>query len=231
MKEQITGSDWRGSKAGRLAGALGFLLALVLAFGAAIPAYAQDDDMPPAVPCFFTGPVSTSNGPVPEGTVLEAFLDGVKATEGVVTNTSTYILVVPGEYSDQGKTVTFTVAGVQASQTAAWETGGDYLDFALTISELPNGNGFPFPLPCFVATAAYGTDTAEEINLLRRFRDVVLLPSGAGAELVSLYYEIGPPIAEVISQHNILKTAVRVGFIDPIVAILNWGHALWSETD
>jgi hypothetical protein len=102
-------------------------------------------------------------------------------------------------------------------------------NFDLTISALPDGN--PFPFDCFVATAVYGTDTAEEINILREFRDVVLLPSGAGAEFVSLYYQIGPPIAGVIWQHDFLRTAVRVGFVDPVVAILNWSHALWSETD
>jgi hypothetical protein len=103
-------------------------------------------------------------------------------------------------------------------------------NFDLTISALPDGNPFPFPLPCFVATAACGTDTAEEINLLREFRDVVLLSSGPGAEFVSLYYQISPAIAEVISQHELLRTAVRAGFIDPIVAILDWGHAFWTET-
>jgi hypothetical protein len=103
--------------------------------------------------------------------------------------------------------------------------------FDLTISALPDGSWFPFPFDCFVATAAYSTDTAEEINILRKFRDVVLLPSRLGAEFVSLYYEIGPPIAGVISQHDFLRTAVRVGFIDAVVAILNWSHALWSETD
>jgi hypothetical protein len=231
MKEQITGSDWRGRKAGRLAGALGLLLALVLVFGVVIPTYAQDD-MPPAVPCYFAGTVSTSSGQsVLAGTVVEAFREGVKVTEGAVSNTSTYLIVMTGNYTDQDKIVSFTVGGVQASQTAPWKTGGQYDPFDLTIPELPDGNPFPFPLPCFVATAAYGTDTAEEMNLLRKFRDVVLLASGPGAGLVSLYYEVSPPIAEVIWQHDFLRTAVRVGFIDPIVAILNWSHALWSEAN
>jgi len=81
---------------------------------------------------------------------------------------------------------------------------------------------------CFIATAAYGTPEAEEINIIREFRDVVLRPNSLGAELVSLYYETSPPIAEFISQNEALRTAVRVGFIDPIVAILNWSHGLWS---
>jgi hypothetical protein len=92
------------------------------------------------------------------------------------------------------------------------------------------GYGHPSEIPCgcFIATAAYGTDTAKEIDILREFRDAVLLPNSLGAEFVSLYYKTSPPIANFISQHEVLRTAVRVGFLDPIVGILNWSHDLWS---
>ena len=229
MKEQITGVDRRGRRTGRLVGALGLLLALVLLVGV-VPTYAQDDEMPPRLPHYFAGTVSTSTGPVSEGTVVEAFLDGVKDAETVVTAESTYEILVLGDYEDDGKTVSFAVGGVQASQTTTWVSGQVDYSFDLTIAS-SDGSWFPFPLPCFIATAAYGTDTTEEINILREFRDVVLLPSGLGTEFVSLYYEVSPPIAEVISQHDFLRTAVRVAFIDPVVAIIDWSHALWSETD
>jgi len=229
MKKQITGTEWRGRSVGRLVGVLGLLLALVLLVGA-VPTYAQDDgEMPPRLPHYFTGTVSTSTGPVAEGTAVEAFLEGVKDAETVVTAQSTYEILVPGGYDDDGKTVSFTVGGVQASQTAAWMSGQLDYNFDLTITS-SDGSWFDFLPFCFVATAVYGTDTAEEINTLRAFRDVVLLPSELGTEFVSLYYEVSPPIAEVISQHDFLRTAVRVGFIDPVVAILDWSHALWSET-
>jgi hypothetical protein len=84
------------------------------------------------------------------------------------------------------------------------------------------------PPMCFIATAAYGTDTAKEIDILREFRDTVLLPNSLGVRFVSLYYKISPPIANFISQHEVVRTAVRVGFVDPIVKILNWSHDLWS---
>jgi hypothetical protein len=81
---------------------------------------------------------------------------------------------------------------------------------------------------CFIATAAYGTDTAEEIDILREFRDIVLLPNSLGARFVSLYYQISPPIANFISRHEVLTRLVRLGFLDPVVRILNWNHDLWS---
>jgi parallel beta-helix repeat protein len=81
---------------------------------------------------------------------------------------------------------------------------------------------------CFIATAAYGTDTAKEIDILREFRDEVLLPNNLGAKFVSFYYETSPSIANLISQYEALRTAVRVGFVDPIVKILTWSHDLWS---
>ena len=86
----------------------------------------------------------------------------------------------------------------------------------------------PPPCGCFIATAAYGTDTAKEIDILREFRDTVLLPNSLGAKFVSLYYRTSPPIANFISQHEVLRTVVRVGFVDPSVKILNWSHDLWS---
>ena len=82
---------------------------------------------------------------------------------------------------------------------------------------------------CFIATAAYGTATAKEIDILREFRDTVLLPNTLGVRFVSLYYKISPPIANLISQHEVFRTVVRVGFVDPIVKILTWTHDLWSK--
>ncbi|MGA8848406.1 MAG: CFI-box-CTERM domain-containing protein [Dehalococcoidia bacterium] len=93
------------------------------------------------------------------------------------------------------------------------------------------GYGHPSETPqpwCFIATAAYGTATAKEIDILREFRDEVLLPNSLGSKFVSLYYKTSPPIADFISQHEVLRTVVRVGFVDPIVKMLNWSHDLWS---
>jgi hypothetical protein len=71
---------------------------------------------------------------------------------------------------------------------------------------------------CFIATAAYGTPMAEEIQILRQFRDEYLLTNLLGQGLVDLYYRISPPIAEFINDHTSLKPIVRAGLV-PAVAM------------
>jgi hypothetical protein len=72
--------------------------------------------------------------------------------------------------------------------------------------------------PCFIATATYGTTMAEEIEILRQFRDEYLLPSPVGQALIDLYYRFSPPIAGFITEHPSLKPIVRTGLL-PAVAM------------
>jgi len=71
---------------------------------------------------------------------------------------------------------------------------------------------------CFIATAAYSTPMAEEIGVLRAFRDEYLLTNPVGEALVNLYYTVSPPIAEFITEHPSLKPVVRAGLV-PVVAM------------
>jgi len=71
---------------------------------------------------------------------------------------------------------------------------------------------------CFIATAAYGTPLAQQIQILREFRDEYLLTNPVGQALVDLYYRVSPPIAEFITEHPSLKSMVRVG-LAPAVAM------------
>jgi hypothetical protein len=74
----------------------------------------------------------------------------------------------------------------------------------------------PVP-PCFIATAAYGTPMAEEIQILREFRDEYLLTNPVGKGLVDFYYRVSPPIAEFITEHPSLKPIVRAGLVPAVV--------------
>ena len=71
---------------------------------------------------------------------------------------------------------------------------------------------------CFIATAAYGTPMADEIQILRDFRDEYLLTNPVGSTLVDIYYRVSPPIAEFITEHPSLKPIVRAGLV-PAVAM------------
>jgi len=82
---------------------------------------------------------------------------------------------------------------------------------------------------CFIATAAYGTPSAEQIDVLREFRDSVLLKSTAGSVFVSLYYQLSPPVADFIAGNELLRTLVREFLIDPIVCVVESTGNIWRN--
>ena len=90
---------------------------------------------------------------------------------------------------------------------------GTTLQFSTDKSSTPPPSG-----GCFIATAAYGTPMAEEIQILREFRDEYLLTNPVGKGLVNFYYQVSPPIAEFITEHPSLKPIVRAGLL-PAVAM------------
>jgi uncharacterized repeat protein (TIGR02543 family) len=376
MIRQTSGNDLRRRRAGRLAGALGLLLALALMAGGVLPAYAQG---PPTWPSVFYGTVSTLTpaGPVPEGTLVQALVDGELRASDATDAQGDYFLKVEGP----GGTVTFKVAGVTANQTAVWqggettkldltipaltaagynltmavsptgtgnatdvtnsspyaagvavsikavaaagyhfvswtapaggfnnpssatttftmpsqdvtvtanfELGGEYTltmavspimagtatdltddspynegdvvsiqaaaaagyqftSWTATAGEFSNANSpsTSFQMPaqdvtvtavfevagggaCFIATAAYGSPTAEQLDVLREFRDVVLLESAVGSQFVNLYYKLSPPVADFISGNSLLRTMVRELLIDPAVWVVDATGDIW----
>jgi hypothetical protein len=83
------------------------------------------------------------------------------------------------------------------------------------VSAAPGGGGGGSP--CFIATAAYGSEDAREVVLLRQFRDRYLLTNLPGRAFVRLYYECSPPLASFISTRPALRKAVTIG-LAPAVA-------------
>jgi hypothetical protein len=69
---------------------------------------------------------------------------------------------------------------------------------------------------CFVATAAYGSPLAAEVDLLRQVRDRLLLPTPVGRQLVEAYYATSPPLAQHIATDPELRRAAR-GLLVPFV--------------
>ena len=82
---------------------------------------------------------------------------------------------------------------------------------------------------CFIATAAYGTSTAAELDTLRAFRDEVLLQNSFGSQLVEWYYQASPPVADFISEHEGLRTLVRKLLVDPVAWLVEATGTLWRN--
>jgi hypothetical protein len=100
-----------------------------------------------------------------------------------------------------------SIADVNAASTTI------IMDSSYSIGAEFSGGGW-----CFIATAAYGTPMAEEIQVLREFRDKYLLTNPPGQVFVGLYYRVSPPIADFIIEHPGLKPIVRAGLL-PAVAM------------
>jgi hypothetical protein len=104
-----------------------------------------------------------------------------------------------------------TIADVEATSTTI--TMNDNYSITALFDEIP-----PIPRGCFIATAAYGTPMAEQIQILREYRHEYLLTNPLGQGLVAIYYTISPPIADFITDHPSLKPIVIAGLV-PAVAV------------
>lgn len=69
---------------------------------------------------------------------------------------------------------------------------------------------------CFIATAAYGSVLAGDVEMLRHFRDAVLRRTVLGELAIEAYYTFGPPVAGVVGESDLLRWTART-VLTPIV--------------
>ena len=77
---------------------------------------------------------------------------------------------------------------------------------------------------CLIATAAYGTEMAPQVQFLREIRDNTVLSTSSGAAFMTgfnqLYYSFSPTIADLERENPMFQEAVRA-FITPMVSTLS----------
>jgi hypothetical protein len=75
---------------------------------------------------------------------------------------------------------------------------------------------------CFIATAAYGSVLANDVEMLRHFRDTLLKHSVLGELAVETYYTFSPPVAGVVGESDLLRAAAR----DLLTPVVSWVRGL-----
>ncbi|MEI8354702.1 MAG: M4 family metallopeptidase [Deltaproteobacteria bacterium] len=115
-----------------------------------------------------------------------------------------------------GRTYYYRVRGYNASGNSSYSNEGN-----ATIPGSVDGGG-----PCFIATAAFGSPMEKHVQILRDFRDRILLNSSAGKAFVQFYYRTSPPIADKIAKSSPLRFLTRIALM-PVIGvaylIVNYG--------
>ncbi len=86
------------------------------------------------------------------------------------------------------------------------------------------GDAEPQGKVCFMATAAYGSPYAQEVQFLRNFRDIKLRSTAGGYAFVEfyekIYYRFSPYIAKKMQKNASVKNILRWSVVAPIVFAL-----------
>jgi hypothetical protein len=85
--------------------------------------------------------------------------------------------------------------------------------------------------PCIIATVTFGSELTPEVQLLRGFRDQLVLSTQAGSAFMGVfnmwYYSFSPQVANYIVTHDNTRDPIRIGLY-PLIAILGITAATYS---
>jgi len=129
----------------------------------------------------------------------------------VTTITATVTFVTAASFT---MTVTQPVSTVTTTQTASTVT----LITTSTVTTTTSPSR-----ACIIAQAAYGSDLAPDVQLLRTCRDQKLLSTFAGSQFMQIfnrfYYSFSPQVAEVVASNTLLADMTRI-LLGPLIQIL-----------
>jgi hypothetical protein len=87
---------------------------------------------------------------------------------------------------------------------------------------------------CLIATAAYGSEMAPQVQLLREIRDNKVMSTESGVSFMTgfnqFYYSFSPTIADIERENPVFKEMVKIG-ITPMLSSLSIMSAADSEQE
>ncbi|MHB8268778.1 CFI-box-CTERM domain-containing protein [Bradyrhizobium sp.] len=173
---------------------------------------------------------ASSSGDIPIGNPTYSWTDGAgRNTLGPASGVTTLTLTGTTKAS-----ITCSAPGFN-SQSMTCECGGGtnglYL-FQLSQPGSGNSGGSGSSGGCFIVTAAYDTEMAPEVVLLKAFRDNVLRRTRWGSEffdqLWKYYGRISPAIADEMRHDPELRRVLRFAIVEPWV---NYMKLMMSRPD
>jgi len=114
---------------------------------------------------------------------------------------------------NNGNAVTVQLVSSESYSTTTEATltiGGVSDTFSVTTKSKPKSSGGGGGGGgCFIATAAFGSPLAKQVEILRQFRDRYLLTNTLGKKFVTWYYRNGPIAANWIKDKPLAKVVVQ----------------------
>ena len=150
----------------------------------------------------------------------------------IPTETASFAIVA-GSVPDTTQANTTQANTTQANTTQANTTQANTTQANTTQANTTQANTTqanttrPDPPPnggCLIATAAYGSELAPQVQQLRELRDNTVLSTMSGAAFMSgfnqVYYSFSPAIADLEREHPVFRETVRI-VLTPMLASLS----------
>ena len=148
---------------------------------------------------------------------LEIQESAAEAIEGKVDTKPVNVEEIPQEIAQQQKELEIKEQVVELSE----KLESNQVDIGRINeekSENTEGGG------CLIATAAYGSELAPQVQLLREIRDNQLLNTKSGVSFMTgfnqLYYSFSPTIADLQRENPVFRELVKIG-ITPLLSSLS----------
>jgi sugar lactone lactonase YvrE len=122
------------------------------------------------------------------------------------------------EYDSIQEAVGLDESEVKEPEIGECGPGTELIDGKCELTDQPEGGG------CLIATAAYGSEMAPQVQFLREIRDGKVMSTESGASFMTgfnqFYYSFSPVIADYERENPVFKEAVRM-FITPMISTLS----------